>query len=171
MYATITAFLEIFFKKKTIFKYGFNLSPMYRRTTGRISELSADLFFARVKIPISYKNRNYVNSIFGGSLFTATDPIYMIQLMQILGKDYVVWDKAASINYRRPAKKDVYADFSFTKEEIEYIKNRVALENEIDIVKELAITDKNRHDIFATVSKTIYIANKKYYKNKRKKVS
>ncbi len=171
MYATITAFLELFFKKKTIFKYGFNLSPMYQRTTGKVSELSNDLFFARVKIPLSYKNRNYVNSIFGGSLFAATDPIYMIQLMQILGKDYVIWDKESSIKFRRPAKKDVYADFSFTKEEIEHIKNRVALENEINIVKELQITDKNRDDIFATVSKTIYIANKRYYKSKRKKVS
>ncbi len=96
--------LSKFFKQHTIFKYGFNISPMYRRSTGRIIEVSEDLLKARVKIPISYKNKNYVGSIFGGSLFSATDPVFMIQLMNILGNDYVVWDKSAEIKFKRPAK-------------------------------------------------------------------
>ena len=73
-----------------IFKHGFNISPMYRRTTARIIYISEDLKEVKIKIPLSYKNKNYVGAIFGGSMFSATDPIYMIQLMQILGEDYVV---------------------------------------------------------------------------------
>ena len=170
MYAVISNFLKKYVKGSTIFKYGFNYSPMYKRSTGRITFVSDDLLQAKVKIPITYKNKNYVGSIFGGSLFSATDPVFMIQLIHILGDEYVVWDKEATIKFKRPAKEDAYVDFIFTHEEIEKIKERVVEEKEINIVKEIQIINKEASTVFAEVSKTIYIANKIYYKNKRKKM-
>ena len=122
MYAKGFQILNRFLKKHLIFKDGFNLLPMYRRTTGRIAAISEDLLMVKVKIPLSYKNRNYAGSIFGGSLFSATDPIFMVQLINILGNDYIVWDKSAKINYRRPARESVFATFSFRQEEIDKIK-------------------------------------------------
>ena len=169
MYATITKVLNKFFNPSTIFKYGFNVSPMYKRSTGKLIEVSDDLLHVKVKIPISYKNKNYVGSIFGGSLFSATDPVLMIQLMQILGNDFVVWDKNASIQFKRPAKENAFANFDLTQDEIESIKKRVLEEKELDLVKEISITNKDKSTVFATVSKTIYIADKSYYKSKRKK--
>lgn len=169
MYATISNLLNKFIKPSTIFKKGFNLSPMYRRSTGRVIETSDDLLNVKVKIPISYKNKNYVGSIFGGSLFSATDPILMIQLIQILGDKYVVWDKSANIKFKRPAKEDSYIDFDLTLNEITSIKNRIKEEKEIDLEKEILITNKEKTTVFAEVSKTIYIADKSYYKTKRKK--
>lgn len=145
------------------------MSPMYRRSTGRITEVSEDIMSVRIRIPLSYKNSNYVGSIFGGSLFSATDPIYMVQLINILGNDYVIWDKESTIKFKRPAKEEVYAHFNFTLEEIEKIKKEVAREQEIGIVKQLNITDKLGSSVIAEVSKTIYIADKSYFKNKRKK--
>ncbi|CAM1352782.1 DUF4442 domain-containing protein [Tenacibaculum insulae] len=168
MYAAISKVLNTFLKEHTIFKYGFNISPMYRRSTGKIIEVSEDLFNVKVKIPIGYKNKNYVGSIFGGSLFSATDPVFMIQLMNILGSDYVVWDKSANIKFKRPAKENAYADFVFTENEIQEIKEKVVKEKEIDLIKELFITNKEASVTYAEVSKTIYIADKSYYKNKRK---
>ncbi|MDO6744797.1 DUF4442 domain-containing protein [Tenacibaculum soleae] len=169
MYAAISKILSSFLKQSTIFKYGFNVSPMYRRSTGKIIEVSKDLFNVKVKIPISYKNKNYVGSVFGGSLFSATDPIFMIQLMNILGNDYVVWDKSANIKFKRPARETSYVDFVFTVNEIQQIKERVKNDQEIDLQKEINITNKEASVIYAEVSKTIYIANKSYYKNKRNK--
>ncbi|CAM1349789.1 PaaI family thioesterase [Tenacibaculum crassostreae] len=169
MYAALSKILRKYFKESTIFKYGFNISPMYRRSTGKIHAVSDDLLQAQVKIPISYKNKNYVGSIFGGSLFSATDPVFMIQLMHILGNDYVVWDKEANIKFKRPAIQDGYVDFIFTEEEIAEIKSRVVAEKEIDLIKEIKITNKDASVVFAEVSKVIYIADKAYYKNKRKK--
>ena len=96
-YQKLTAVGTKFISKHKLFKHGFNLSPMYRRSTARIVEVSEDLKQIRSKLPISYKNRNYVNSIFGGSMFAAVDPIPMVQLMNLLGDGYVVWDKAAQI--------------------------------------------------------------------------
>ena len=169
MYAKLQNILSRFFKKRILFKYGFNLSPMYKRSTGKIIYVSEDLLHITVKIPISYKNKNYVGSIFGGSLFSATDPIFMIQLMNILGKNYVVWDKHASIQFKRPARTHGFVDFRFTNQEIQDIKRKVDQEKEIDLVKEIKILNKEASTLFAEVTKTIYIADKTYYKNKRRK--
>jgi hypothetical protein len=167
VYATISKVLEKVMSKASIYKYGFNLSPMYRRSTGRIYEVSDDLLSVKVRIKLTYKNSNYVGSIFGGSLFSATDPIFMIQLINILDNNYVVWDKAATIKFKRPAKETCYVDFIFTKEEIIQIKNDVAEKKEIDLIKNIKLTNKDKSIVFAEVSKVIYIADKQYYKEKR----
>lgn len=168
MYRTLSNIAEKFFSKSQIFKHGFNISPMYRRSTGRVTFVSDDLLHVNVKIPISYKNRNYVGSIFGGSLFSATDPIYMIQLINILGDNYVVWDKSAEIKYRRPAKTNAFAEFIFTSEEIENLKKEVAQKKEIDLVKTLSITD-GKEKVYCELEKVLYVADKQYYREKRKK--
>ena len=168
MYKTATNFLKKFMSTATIFKYGFNLSPMYRRTTARVVEISDDLKRVKIKVPISYKNKNYVGAIFGGSMFAATDPIYMIQLVQILGEDYVVWDKAATINYKRPAKEHLYCEFLFSEDEIDTIKKQVAEMQEMTVEKTTYLTNANAQ-VFAEVIKTLYIAEKSFYKEKLKK--
>ncbi len=156
-----------FVSRRTLFKLGFNLAPMYRRTTARILDVSDDLLNVRIKLPISYKNRNYVNSIFGGSMFSAVDPIPMVQLMNLLDSNYVVWDKSAQILFKRPAKEDLYAEFSYTLEELDEIRRRVKDEDEIDIVKSTSLTNKDKSRVFCVVDKTIYVADKTYFKQKR----
>ena len=168
MYHYLNRTLTRYFKKSTLFKALFNLSPMYRRSTGRIRYVSDDLMTVKIEIPISYKNKNYVGTIFGGSLFSATDPIYMIQLIQLLGKEYVVWDKASTIRFRKPATKNTYAVFEFTADEIVKIQTDVAQQNEINIVKHLQLTDACQ-TVFAEVEKTIYVASKEYYKTKKQR--
>jgi len=155
--------------KHTLFKHGFNWSPMYRRSTGKIISVSEDLMDITIKLPLSYKNRNYVNSIFGGSLFSAVDPIPMVQLINILGDDYVVWDKSAQIFFKRPAKEHLYATLSYTAEEVENIKQAVAEQHEIDIVKVAQLTNASQEKVFCEVHKTLYVADKGYYKEKRKR--
>ncbi|WP_299548007.1 DUF4442 domain-containing protein [Seonamhaeicola sp.] len=167
MYQTLLKILKRFFTDAQIYKYGFNWSSMYRRTTGKIVEVSDDLHRVKIKIPISFRNRNYVGTIFGGSLLSATDPIYMIQLLNILGDDYIVWDKEANIKYKRPAREDVFAEFIFTEEEVTKIKADVTKSKEIDIVKTLHIVT-HKKVVIAELTKTLYVASKDFYKEKRK---
>jgi hypothetical protein len=167
MYKIVTQFLQRFFKTATIYKYGFNWSPMYRRTTARLIEVSDDLHKVVISLNLNWKNRNYSGSIFGGSMLAATDPIYMIQLIQILGDDYVVWDKAVEARYRKPAKSRIYGEFIFSPEEIETIKEDVALKKEIDFTKTMHLVDAKQNKI-ATFNKTLYIAEKGFYKEKLK---
>lgn len=167
MYKVAFTFLKQFFPEHKLFKVGFNISPMYRRTTAKIIAISKDMQEVTIKIPISYKNKNYVGAIFGGSMQAATDPIYMIQLLNILGDDYVVWDKAALIKYKRPAREDLYGTFIFSDDEISTIKKNVKANNEIDYEKIVTLTN-TKGDVFAEVNKTLYIAQKDYYKQKLK---
>lgn len=168
MYATGVKLLGKYIKKNVIFKYGFNLAPMYRRTTGRVKNVSEDLLTINIKIPLNYKNRNYVGSMFGGSMASATDPVFMVQLINILGDKYVVWDKEATIKFKRPARETAYATFHFSPDEIEKIKADVAQKNEINLIKEVNITDKTGEVVFAQIIKTIYVADKSHFKQKRK---
>ncbi len=171
LYQTLADVGSKFISKPTLFKYGFNLSPMYRRSTAKITCVSSDLLHIEVKLPISYKNRNYMNSIFGGSMFSAVDPIPMVQLIQLLGKDYVVWDKSAQINFKRPAREHLYAHFRYSDAELETIKAAVQENQETEIVKTTLLTSKDESTVFCEVHKTIYIADKTYFKEKRRKKS
>ena len=168
IYKRIAAIGSKYVGKPSMFKYGFNLSPMYRRSTAKITHVSKDLCTVKIKLPLSYKNKNYVNSIFGGSMFSAVDPIPMIQLMHLIGDAYIVWDKTAEISFLRPAKEDLYADFLCTHEEVEEVKKSLAQKNELAIVKTTLLTNKDKTVVYCKVQKTIYVANKAYFKNKRK---
>lgn len=168
MYKVATKFLSRFFKPSTIYRYGFNWSPMYRRSTARIIDVSDDLHKVTISMTPNWKNRNFVGTIFGGSMLSATDPIYMIQLMQILGEDYVVWDKSVEAYYKKPAKSRIYGEFIFSAIEIKYLKDNIAKSNEMDIIKTMSLVD-GKQNIIATFNKTLYIANKQFYKDKLKK--
>lgn len=169
MYQVLSKISNKYFSKHNhkLFKWGFNLSPMYRRTTGRVKEVSPDFKSVEVKIPISYKNKNYVGTIFGGSLFAATDPKYMVQLIQILGRDYVVWDKSSVVRFKRPGSTDAFARFEFSDEEISQIKSDVDRKKEIDITKQVLLKSQTGM-LFCEIEKVIYIADKKFYKEKKK---
>ena len=155
--------------KHVLFKHGFNLSPMYRRSTGRVLSVTPDLLKISIRLPISYKNRNYVGSIFGGSMFSAVDPMPMVQLINLLGVDYVVWDKAAEIFFKIPAREDLYADFECFPEELEDIRQRVQEHGEIEIVKTTQLTNAARDKVYCEVHKKLYVATKAHFKAKRQR--
>ena len=169
MYQKLSRLGAHFFSRAFLFKHGFNFSPMYRRSTGRVTYVSKDLYRIEVKLPLSYKNRNYVNTIFGGSMFASVDPFPMVQLINIIGDNYVVWDKAAQIRFLRPGNKDLQAIFEYTPEEVAQIKQQVAEKNEIEIVKTTRLVDPKTDTVHCEVDKTIYIADKAFFKAKRKK--
>ena len=166
MYKVATTFLTRFIKPANIYKYGFNWSPMYRRTTAKLVEVSDDLHYVKIRLKLNWRNRNYAGSMFGGSMLSATDPIYMIQLIQILGNDYVVWDKAVTAKYKRPGKGTIYGEFVFTPEEIEDIKQQVKTKQQVDLEKNMQLVNA-KAEIIAEFSKTIYVAEKAYYKQKQ----
>ena len=168
MYQKLARFGHRIFSNAFLFKYGFNLSPMYRRSCGRIIHVSKDLKDIHIRLKYSYKNKNYVGSIFGGSLFSSVDPFPMVQLINIIDRDFVIWDKAAQIRFRRPAYEHLYAHFNYTEEELENIRKRVMEEKEIEIIKSTQLTNKKGDTVFCVIDKTLYIAEKEYFKAKQK---
>jgi hypothetical protein len=155
--------------KYKLFKYGFNYSPMYKRSTAKIIEVSEDLLNIRIKLPLSYKNKNFVNSIFGGSMFSSVDPIPMVQLIHLIGENYIIWDKSAEITFKKPAKENLYANFKYSEKELTEIKRQVLEKNETEIIKITKLMNINETQTYCEIKKTIYIADKKFYTLKRKK--
>ena len=76
-------------------------------------------------------------------MFATVDPVPMVQLINILGDDYVVWDKSAEILFKRPAREHLYAEFAFSEEDIADIKKRVSEENEIDYHMTTPLTNRD----------------------------
>lgn len=142
--------------KSRRFRWAFNLFPAYRGTGGRVLYISDDFREVRVKIPLSWRTRNYVGTMYGGSIYGAVDPVYMLMLIKVLGPDYIVWDKAAKIRFRKPAKRTLFVEFKLPDSEIEEIKKLSEVQRSIDRVYSLELKDKNGV-VHAEIEKTIYI--------------
>jgi acyl-coenzyme A thioesterase PaaI-like protein len=155
-------------KKSILKRWAFNLFPAIRRTGGRVSFISDDNKEIHIRLPLNWKTRNYVGTVFGGSIYACTDPFYMIQFMHILGNEYVVWDKSANIKFKRPIKQTVYARFLVTDDMLLEVNQKVSEAGFFNIDIPVNLVDK-KGVIYAEVLKTIYIASKEYYKAKRKK--
>lgn len=103
-----------------------NLYPPYLGAGIRVRTIAPDFRRVVVEMPLRWFNRNYFGTHFGGSLYSMTDPFYVLMLANILGADYVVWDQAAEIAFRRPGRGTVRAVFSLSDPEIEEIRRQTA---------------------------------------------
>ena len=100
-------------------------------------------------------------------MYSCMDGIYMMQLIQILGRDYVVWDRSASIRFRRPGNQTLFAEFKFSHEQIQHIRTAIKLEQQKDFSFAVALRDKDGV-VYAEIEKVIYIASKKFYRRREK---
>lgn len=99
-------------------RLGFNFFPAYRRTGARITYIRADWREVHVKLPLTWRTRNYVGTLFGGSMFAAADPIYMVMWLKVLPKGHRVWVKHGEIDFRRPGRETLHLRFEITDEEL-----------------------------------------------------
>jgi len=112
--------------RSRVHRWAFNWFPAYRGTGARIEYLDDDWQEVRVRVPLNWRTRNYVGTIFGGSMYAAVDPIYMIMLIKRLGRAYEVWDKAASIRFRQPGRSTLFARFRLDEAEVDSIRSEVS---------------------------------------------
>ena len=145
--------------RSRLFRWGFNFFPAYRGTGGRVVYMAGDYREVRIKIPLSWRTRNYVGTIYGGSMYGAVDPIYMLMLIKTLGPEYVVWDKAAKIRFRKPGKDTLYTRFYISDEELDEIKHLAESQKSVDRIYNIELKDKNGV-VHAEIEKTLYIAKK-----------
>lgn len=145
--------------KSRLWRWAFNLIPAYRGTGGRVTYIAGDYTEIHVRLPLSWRTRNYVGTIYGGSMYGAVDPVYMIMLMKVLGRDYVVWDKAASIRFRRPGRTTLRAKFVLEQSEVEAIKSELRVRKSVDRVYRVDLVD-DAGKVHAQVEKTLYVARR-----------
>ncbi|MBB4964029.1 DUF4442 domain-containing protein [Saccharothrix violaceirubra] len=110
--------------KASTLRRGMNLWPPFLFSGIRVVEISDDYRYARVRMRLRPWNRNFVGTHFGGSLFAMTDPFWMLLVLHNLGRDYVVWDRAGEIEFLRPGRGTVAAEFRLTDEHVDEIRAR-----------------------------------------------
>ena len=143
-------------RKARLLRWAMNFYPPYLGAGVRIQHIAGDFREVRVKMGLGWYNRNYVGTQFGGSLYSMTDPFFMLMVMENLGRDYIVWDKAASIDFIAPGKGPVYADFRIDEALLDEIRQHTAGGD-----KYLPQLHVDVHDgdgtLVARVHKTLYV--------------
>ena len=134
--------------------------PPYFFAGIRVKSVSEDFLKIRIEMKQRPYNTNYVGSHFGGSLYSMCDPWFMFILMEHLGKDYIVWDKKASIDFKTPGRGTVYAEFELSTDQIDHAKKMADENHKFEPEYELKIYDQNR-EVVAHVHKTLYVRKKK----------
>jgi len=145
--------------KTNVLKFGINLWPPFLGAGIRVKHIAPDYREVIVAMKLSWYNRNYVGTHFGGSLAAMTDPFYMLMLIHNLGKEYIVWDKTSTIDFIAPGRGTVTARLTLKDDQIAEIKNRTTKgaphypEFSVDIVNESG-------EAIAKVNKKLYVRKK-----------
>ena len=141
--------------KTHVLRWLYNLWPCYWGTGVRIKYLARDFREMRIEVPLNWRTRNYVGTVFGGSIYGAVDPPYMLMLIKNLGPGYEVWDKTATIHFKKPGRSTLRARFMLDEKELQRI-GELALQGPIDRVYSIDLTN-DEGVVCATVEKTVHI--------------
>lgn len=143
-------------RKARLLRWLMNFYPPYLGAGIRVRHISDDFRQAQVRMGLRWYNRNYVGTQFGGSLYSMTDPFFMLMLLQNLGDDYVAWDKAANIEFVSPGKGRVYADFTITEQLLDEIRQHTAGGDKYLPRLHVEVRDE-QGTLVARVQKTLYV--------------
>ena len=135
-----------------------NFYPPYLGTAVRV-RISPDFRNVEVEMPLRFYNRNYFGTHFGGSLYSMCDPFYVLMLANILGPDYIVWDKAANIRFKKPGKGVMQASFHLSEEKIAEIRAAADTQPKVEPLFQVLVKDAGG-SVVAEIDKLLYIKKK-----------
>jgi len=136
-----------------------NLWPPFLGAGIRVTHIASDVRSVDVQMKLRWWNANYVGTHFGGSLFAMTDAFYMLMLMANLGREYIVWDKAASIRYRKPGRGTVRAEFRLSEAQLDDIREKLKTLAKYEPVFRVEIKDM-QGNLIAEVEKVLHVRKK-----------
>ena len=142
-----------------LMRWKLNFFPAFRRTGARVTYIDASLREIHVELPLNWKTKNYVGTTFGGSMFAAVDPVYMVMYIRLLGPDYIVWDKSASIRYRKPGRTTLTAKFAITESELDSLRRELEGVESLERTYEIDLVDAEG-TVCAEVRKLLYFRKK-----------
>jgi acyl-coenzyme A thioesterase PaaI-like protein len=112
-----------------------------------------------VEMKLAHYNRNYFGTHFGGSLYSMCDPFFALIVSKMLGPGYIVWDKEATIRFKRPGRGRVRATFYVPRERVEEIRAEVDQRRKMEPTFMAEIRD-DEDAVVAEVEKRIYVRRK-----------
>ena len=137
-----------------------NLWPPFLGAGIRVTRLQPDWRAIDVEMKLRFWNANFVGTHYGGSLYSMADPFYMLMLIENLGRDYIVWDKSASIRFRKPGKGRMLASFRLSEEQIESIRQQLETQEKVEPSFLVEVKDENG-ELVAEVQKLLHVRKKR----------
>ena len=136
-----------------------NFWPPFLGAGIRVTRVQPDWRAVDVEMNLHFWNTNFVGTHYGGSLYSMTDPFYMLMLIKNLGEDYLVWDKSASIRFRKPGRGKMRASFRLSEEQIEAIRRQLETQEKAEPVFQVEVKNESG-EIVAEVQKLLHVRNK-----------
>lgn len=136
-----------------------NLWPPFLGAGIRVTRLQPDWRAIDVEMKLRLWNANFVGTHYGGSLYSMTDPFYMLMLIENLGRDYIVWDKSASIRFRKPGKGKMLANFRLSEEQIDSIRQQLQTQEKVEPIFLVQVKDESG-EVVAEVQKLLHVRKK-----------
>lgn len=130
----------------------------------RVKRYSDDWTHATVELHVNALTRNYVKTAFGGSMSAMTDPYFFMLVMHQLGRDYVVWDSRGEIEFIKPGRGVLTAEFSVPAAQAAELRERARGGAKVLEWFETEITDASG-DTVARVRREVYIREKQRVTN------
>ena len=136
-----------------------NIWPPFLGAGIRVRRLASDWTEIDIEMKLRWWNRNYVGTHYGGSLYSMADPFFMLMLIENLGKDYIVWDKSASIRFKRPGRGTVSASFRLSPEQVQEIKQALNTQEKIERAFTVEVKDESG-SVIAVIEKLLHVRRK-----------
>ncbi len=146
-------------QRRWLYRTAFNAYPPFVGAGIRIKHVSEDIRSFTVEMKLRSWNRNFVGTHFGGSLYAMCDPFFMILMIEALGRDYIVWDKAASIRFKKPGKGTVRAEFHLPESAIAEVLKELETKEKFEVTYRVDVKSAEGETV-AEVEKLIYIRKK-----------
>ena len=149
--------------KPNMVKFILNIWPPFWGAGIKIVSISDDFREVKMKLKLSWWNKNINRTQYGGSIFSLTDPVYALMLIGILGERYFVWDKEASINYLKPGTTELFADFVISQENLDEIAAKTS--NGDKFFPEFVVHVKDKEgNVVSEVQRRLYVRKRPEYR-------
>ncbi|WP_051885093.1 DUF4442 domain-containing protein [Lysobacter antibioticus] len=151
--------------KASTLRHGLNLWPPFLFSGIHVAAIAPDYRQATVELRMRPWNRNYVGTHFGGSLFSMTDPFWMLLAMNALGREYIVWDRAGSIEFVKPGRGTVRAEFRLDDEVLDELRKATANGDKYLHWFDTDVVDASG-EVVAKIRKQLYVRRKRDQRDK-----
>ena len=107
----------------------------------RIRDIPDDWSSAHLVLKVNRLNSNAHGAAFGGSLFSMTDAMFGMLVMQRLGREYEAWTRTGTFQYINPGRNNAHTTVRVTDAMVEQIKHEIASDGFCNIPYTTVITN------------------------------
>lgn len=122
----------------------------------KVEQIDGDFRYARAALRARWYNRNYVGTHFGGTLYSMTDPFFMIMVMENLGPDYLVWDRRGEVEYLKPGRGKIVVELRVGAVDLHVIRDATANGEKYEHWFSCELKDE-AGEVVARVRKQLYV--------------